>query len=38
MAVRNLLIEMELPTESIDVAVVEGKNNANASLVKVRSR
>ncbi len=38
MAVRNLLIEMKLPTEDIDVSVVEGKNNANASLVRVRSK
>ncbi len=38
MAVRNLLIEMKLPTEDIDVSVVEGKNNANASIVRVRSR
>ncbi len=38
MAVRNLLIEMKLPTENIDVSVVEGTNNANASLVRVRSR
>ncbi|MBU0483652.1 MAG: hypothetical protein KKB30_03965 [Proteobacteria bacterium] len=38
MAVRNLLIEMQMPTEKINVSVVEGNNNANASLVKVRSR
>lgn len=38
MAVRNLLIEMKMPKDSIDVSVVEGKKNANASLVKVRSR
>ncbi|MEN8136391.1 MAG: hypothetical protein ABFS18_12790 [Thermodesulfobacteriota bacterium] len=38
MAVRNLLIEMKLPTEKINVSVVEGKSNANASLVRVRSR
>ena len=38
MAVRNLLIEMKLPTENIDVSVLEGKNNANASIVRVRSR
>lgn len=36
MAVRNLLLEMNLPKENIDVSVVEGKRNANASLVKVR--
>ena len=35
MAVRNLLIEMALPQEKIDVLVIEGKNNANASLVRV---
>lgn len=35
MAVRNLLIEMALPQESIDVLVIEGKHNANASLVRV---
>ncbi len=38
MAVRNLLIEMEVPLEKIDVAVIEGKKNANASVVRVRSR
>ncbi|MCK4838445.1 MAG: hypothetical protein KAS94_06545 [Desulfobulbaceae bacterium] len=38
MAVRNLLIEMNMPTENIDVSVHEGKNDANASLVRVRSR
>jgi hypothetical protein len=38
MAVRNLLIEMEVPQEKIDVAVIEGNNNANASIVRVRSR
>ncbi len=37
MAVRNLLIEMNIAGENIDVAVVEGKNNADASLVRVRS-
>ncbi len=36
MAVRNLLLEMDLPKENINVSVVEGKRNANASLVKVR--
>ncbi len=36
MAVRNLLLEMKLPKEKIEVSVVEGKNKANASLVKVR--
>jgi hypothetical protein len=38
MAVRNLLIEMNLSGENIDVSVAEGKNSANASLVRVRSR
>lgn len=38
MAVRNLLIEMKMPKDSINVSVVEGKNNGNASLVRVRSR
>jgi hypothetical protein len=38
LAVRNLLIEMNLSGENIDVSVVEGKNHANASLVRVRSR
>ena len=38
MAVRNLLIEMKMPKDRIDVSVREGKNNANASLVRVRSR
>ena len=38
MAVRNLLIEMKMPKENIDVSVLEGKNDANASLVRVRLR
>jgi len=38
MAVRNLLIEMKLPKDSIDVLVREGKSSANASIVRVRSR
>ncbi|MBV5340240.1 MAG: hypothetical protein J0665_11900 [Deltaproteobacteria bacterium] len=38
MAVRNLMIEMKMPQDRIDVSVREGKNNANASLVRVRSR
>jgi len=38
MAVRNLLLEMEMPKEHINVSVVEGGNDADASLVKVRSR
>jgi hypothetical protein len=36
MAVRNLLIEMNVPKEKIDVSVVEGKGDANSSLVMVR--
>lgn len=36
MAVRNLLIEMKVPKEKIDVSVVEGRGDANASLVMVR--
>lgn len=38
MAVRNLLIEMKMPKDNINVSVREVKTNANASLVKVRSR
>lgn len=38
MAVRNLLIEMKMPQDSIDVSVREGKINANASLVRVKSQ
>ncbi|MBV5330720.1 MAG: hypothetical protein JZU65_24325 [Chlorobium sp.] len=38
MAVRNLLIEMKMPQDRIDVSVREGKNNTNASLVRVKSR
>jgi hypothetical protein len=38
MAVRNLLIEMKMPKDNITVSVREGKNNPNASLVRVRSR
>lgn len=37
MAVRNLLIEMKMPKDSIDVSVREVKNNANASLVRVKA-
>ncbi len=37
MAVRNLLIEMELSTEKINVSVVEGPSKANASKVRVRA-
>jgi hypothetical protein len=36
MAVRNLLIEMKMPRDRIDVSVREGKNRANASIVRVR--
>jgi hypothetical protein len=36
MAVRNLLIEMDLPQENIDVKVVEGSSKAKASIVRVR--
>ena len=38
MAVRNLLIELEMLQENIDVSVVEGNNKANASIVRVRPR
>lgn len=38
MAVRNILIEMKMPKESIDVSVREVKKGGNASLVKVNSR
>ena len=37
MAVRNLLIEMKMPKDRINVSVVEVKNKANASIVRVRS-
>jgi hypothetical protein len=37
MAVRNLLLEMKMPKERINVSVREGKNSANASIVRVRS-
>jgi hypothetical protein len=37
MAVRNLLIEMKMPNDRIDVSVREVQNNANASIVRVRS-
>lgn len=36
MAVRNLLIEMEMPKQNINVAVLERPNNANAAIVRVR--
>jgi len=38
MAVRNILIEMKMPSNRIAVSVHEGKPAANASLVRVRSR
>lgn len=38
LAVRNLLMEMDLPKENIEVSVVEGKADANASLVRVRAQ
>jgi hypothetical protein len=37
MAVRNLLIEMNMPKDKIDVSVREIDKNANASLVRVKS-
>ena len=38
MAVRNLLIEMKMPQDHIEVSVLEGKNDSNASLVRVKSK
>lgn len=38
MAVRTLLIEMGLPSETIDVAIIAEKNNADATQVSVRSQ
>ncbi|PLX76814.1 MAG: hypothetical protein C0615_06275 [Desulfuromonas sp.] len=38
LAVRNLLIQMGVPTKDIDVSVVEGAADADAAVVKVRSR
>jgi hypothetical protein len=38
MAVRNLLLEMKMPKDKINVSVVEAKSNANAAIVRVRSR
>lgn len=38
MAVRNLLIEMKMPRDSIDVSVLEVKRNGNAAVVRVKSR
>jgi len=37
LAVRNLLIELEVPNSNIDVSVIEGSSNADAAVVKVRS-
>jgi hypothetical protein len=36
MEVRNLLLEMDMPKKKIAVSVVEGKSDANASLVMVK--
>lgn len=38
LAVRNLLVEMKIPTENIDVSVVEGGPDANAAVVRVRAK
>lgn len=38
MTVRNLLLEMDVPKELINLSVVEGVQNANASLVRVTAR
>jgi len=38
MAVRNVLLELKMPSNRIDVSVHEAKTGANASLVRVRSR
>ena len=38
MAVRNLLIELNLPKEKIDLTIHEGPDSANAANVKVRSQ
>ena len=38
MAVRNLLIEMDVPQENIEVKVVEGSSKAKASIVRVRPK
>lgn len=37
MAVRNILIEMNVPTDAIDVLIIEGSSDANAALVKVKA-
>ena len=36
MAVRNILIEMNMPKEKINVSVLERPSNANAAIVRVR--
>lgn len=36
MAVRNILIEMNMPREAINVSVIEGPMNANAALVRIK--
>lgn len=38
MAVRNVLLEMKMPKDSIEVSVLEVKKNANAALVRVKLR
>lgn len=38
MAVRNLLLEMKVPRQNIEVAVLERKKGANAALVEIRPR
>lgn len=38
MAVRNLLIEMKMPKDSIDILVRDGKSNANAAIVRVKAQ
>lgn len=38
MAIRNLLLELNMPKERINVLEIEGKSTATAALVKVRSR
>jgi len=37
LAVRNLLIELEVPSSNIDVSVIERESDADAAVVKVRS-
>lgn len=37
MSVRNVLIEMLMPSENIDISVLEGNENPNASVVRVRA-